>query len=302
VVYSTNTGRALINWFSFYSQHFGIPLLGLNPPGELDLPELIDEQAAVRQMIRLVARLEELCGRWLDPDYLGQIVGCTARASALWSEILDLARATPAPLTFFDTVVHVAPMVLLRGTEQTVSYYRMLRDELAERVARGIGAVTPERRRWYWDGPPIWCALRPLSRYLSQRGIAVVASTFCESFVLRGLDPDDPLASLARTYAEVFANRSDAFQAGFLAQQLDEYGIDLAVLHDCRTAPQTNHVRYGLAERLTRRTGVPAVVVEADSHDERLFSLDHFRALVDDSLGREVPNARVPEEVLYAGD
>jgi len=285
-VYSTNTGRALIDWFRFYGEYYEVPVIGLNPSAELGRLEPIDERAVIEQLLRLVGRIEEKVGRDLDPGRLAETVRATAWASALWSEILDLARATPAPLTFFDTLVHVAPMVLLRGTDQAVSYYRMLRDELADRVARGIGAVAPERFRCYWDGPPLWCVFRPLSRFLSERGVAVVASTFCESFVLSGLDPDDPMASLARSYAQVFANRSDGFQLGFLASQLDEYGVDFALLHDCRTAPQTNHVRYGLAARLQRRTGVPAAVFEADSHDERLFSLERFRVTVDTMLER----------------
>ncbi|MEZ4585437.1 MAG: 2-dehydropantoate 2-reductase [Gemmatimonadales bacterium] len=304
-VYSTNTGRALIDWFRFYGERYAVPVMGLSPPAELDQLESIDEQAVVQQMLRLVGRLETVAGQRLDVVRLAEIVRATAEASALWSEILDLARTTPTPLTFFDTLVQVAPMVLLRGTEDAVSYYRMLRDELAERVARGIGAVAPERYRCYWDGPPLWCALRPLSRFLSERGVAVVASTFAESFVLSGLDPDDPVASLARSYAQVFANRSDAFQLGFVSDQLDEYGIDFAVLHDCRTAPQTNHVRYGLAARLQRQTRVPAVVLEADSHDERLFSLDRFRAVVDEVLDRDEGDTGLrpePGEAVYAGD
>jgi 2-dehydropantoate 2-reductase len=304
LVYSTNTGRALIDWFRFYADHFGVPMVGLNPPAEISQLERIDEHAVVEQLIRLVTRLEVISGRSLDPDRLAGVVRATARAAGLWGQVLDLARATPAPLTFFDTLVHVAPMVLLRGTDEAVGYYQMLRDELTDRVARGIGAVMPERQRWYWDGPPIWCGLRPLSRLLADRGIAVIASTFAESFVLNDLDPLDPVASLARSYAQVFANRSDRFQLEFLAAQMDEYGIDLALLHDCRTAPQTNHVRYGLADRLQRRTGVRAVVVEADSHDERLFSLDRFRMIVDDALERQEGEATASPgrgEAAYAG-
>jgi 2-dehydropantoate 2-reductase len=292
-VYSTNTGRALVNWFQFYGDRYGVPVVGLHPPAELGGLERPDENAVVDQLLRLIWRLEGIARRPLDLDRLAAGVRATAEASRLWGEILDLARATPAPLTFFDTLVHIAPMVLLRGTPEAVDYYRLLRAELEHRVGEGVGAVAAERVRCYWDGPPLWCALRPLARWFADEGIAVVASTFGESFVLSGLDPDDPVASLARAYALVFANRSEGFQTSFLAAQLDEYGVDVALLHDCRTAPQTSHVRYGLASRLHRLTGLPCLVLEADSHDLRLFSLDQLRRLFDDVLaGRDRPAAR----------
>lgn len=286
VVYSTNIGRALVNWFDFYGTHYGVPVIGLHPPAELGELERLDENAAVQQLVRMVSRLEELTGQFLDLDRLAEMVAWTARASTVWGEILDLARATPAPFTFFDTLIHVAPMVLLRGTAAAVEYYEMLRDELAERVAQGIAAVPGERFRFYWDGPPIWCALRPLSRIFAESRTAIVASTFCESFVLEGLDPVDPIGSLARGYSAVFANRSDAFQTSFLGSQLQEYGVDAALLHDCRTTPESSHVRYGLAGKLTALTGVPAWVLEADSHDPRLFSADRVRELLTDFLER----------------
>ncbi len=286
VVYSTNIGRALVNWFDFYGTHYHVPVIGLHPPAALGELERIDENAAIQQLLRMASRLEEITHRGLDLDRLSELVTCTARAATLWGEILDLARAVPAPFTFFDTLIHVTPMVLLRGTPAAVEYYELLRDELTERVAQGVAAVPGERFRFYWDGPPIWCALRPLSRIFAESGTAIVASTFCESFVLEGLDPIDPIGSLARSYSAVFANRSEAFQTAFLASALHEYGVDAALLHDCRTTPETSHVRYGLAGKLTASTGVPTLVLEADSHDPRLFSGERVSALLADFLER----------------
>ena len=55
------------------------------------------------------------------------------------------------------------------------------------------------------------------------------------------------------------------------------YSADAAVYHDCRTAPDAWHVRTGLAAQMERLTAVPALVIEADSHDERLLSLDRLQ-------------------------
>ncbi|HEX8946584.1 MAG TPA: 2-dehydropantoate 2-reductase [Gemmatimonadaceae bacterium] len=274
VVYSTNTGHELLRWFEFYGTHYGVPVVGLHPSPALHDLEQMDVNAAVDQLLRLVERLETVTGDHLEMDRLADVVGLTAQAGALWDDILGLARATPAPLTFFDALVHLAPMVLLRGTPEAVAYYKMLKAELEERVAQGIGAVPDETHRFYWDGPPIWSALRPLSRLFAEHGAAVVASTFCGVFALPGLDRDNPVESMARTYMGVFGNRSEEYKTAYLAAKFDDYAVDAAIYHDCRTTPEASHVRYGLARRVEHLTGVPGFVVEADAYDSRLFSAE----------------------------
>ena len=51
----------------------------------------------------------------------------------------------PAPLSAFDAFFHLALIVTLRGTQQTVDYYKMLLAEMQERVAQGIGAVAERK-------------------------------------------------------------------------------------------------------------------------------------------------------------
>jgi len=291
VVYSTNTGHELVRWFEFYGTHFGVPVMGLHPPPALSELEQIDVDAAVHQLMRLQQRLEQATGRALDIDRLSEVVGHSARATELWSDILGLARAVPAPITFFDTLIHVAPMILMRGTPEAVDYYAQLKAEVEERVAQGVSAVPNEQHRLYWDGPPIWCALRPLARLFEEAGAAIVASTFCAEFALRGLDPDDPLESMARAYTGIFDNRSEQYRAAYLARQFEHYGVDAAIYHDCRTTPETSHVRYGPAARTKHLTNVPGLVIEADSHDLRLFSTERLQEQFADFLEQRVERA-----------
>jgi benzoyl-CoA reductase/2-hydroxyglutaryl-CoA dehydratase subunit BcrC/BadD/HgdB len=277
VTYSTNTGHELVRWFEFYGSHYGVPVMGVHPPPALNVLEQIDVDAAVHQLLRLQRRLEEATGRTLDMDRLGEVVEQTAKAADLWNDILSLARATPAPITFFDTLIHVAPMILLRGTSEAVEYYTQLKAEVEDRVAQGVSAVPNEAHRLYWDGPPIWCALRPLARLFEEAGAAIVASTFCSEFALRGLEPYDPLESMARTYTGIFDNRSEDYRAAYLAQQFEQYGVDAAIYHDCRTTPESSHVRYGPSANKRLVNAVPGLVIEADSHDLRLFSTERLQ-------------------------
>jgi benzoyl-CoA reductase/2-hydroxyglutaryl-CoA dehydratase subunit BcrC/BadD/HgdB len=186
-------------------------------------------------------------------------------------------------------LIHMTPMVVLRGTPEAVTYYELLKSEVQDRVVKGFAAVPGENRRFYWDGPPIWSALRRLAQTFAEREVAVVASTFCATFTLPGLDARDAVDSMARTYAAVFGNRSERYQRDYLADQFARFGVDAAVFHDCRTTPEASHVRYGLAVRSERQTGVPALVIEADSHDERLFSADRLQRRLGEFLDQHAP-------------
>lgn len=287
LIYDTNFGNHLARWFEFYGDHFGVPVFGLHPPTGITEVGRIDIDAGVNQLLRVSRHLEAITGAPLDLDRLALTVDLSAQAAALWRQVLNLARAVPSPWTFFDTVVHMAPMVLMRGTQAAVDYYAMLKAELEDRVEQKQAAVPGERLRVFWEGPPIWCALRPLARLFSNHRVAVVGSTYAEMFAFDGLDPHNPIESMARAYTGIFTNRSDTAKEAILAGWFESLGVDAAVYHDDRTNPELSNVRYGLARRMQARTGLPALVVEADSHDPRLFSEDQIRQQLADWIERE---------------
>ena len=276
LTYNTNYGHDLIRWFEYYGRHFQVPVLGLHPPAALDEIGATEVEAASRQIFHLIEMLERATGRKLDMDRLSQVVKLTNTCTRLWGEIQDLCRATPAPLTFFDMLIHIAPAVTMRGTPEAVEYYTLLKAEVEERLASNVAAVPGERFRFYWEGPPIWPALRQLAdMFLNQRTV-VVASTYTRIAALDSIDPKNPIESMARVYTGIFHNRSDNFKEDYLVSRFKDFGIDGVVYHEGRTAPHESNVRYGLEVRLRRRAGLSALVLEADTHDLRLFSVNQI--------------------------
>ena len=284
LVYNTNFGHDLTRWFEYYARRFQIPVLGLHPPAAIRDMDYVEIDAAVQQVLRLISEVERVANRKLDYDRLAEVVDLSARAARLWGETLDLASNVPAPLTYFDLLVHMAPMLLLRGTPQAIEYFQLLKSEIEERVENGVAAVPGERHRIYWEGPPIWCALRPLSELFLQHQAAVVGGTYCSVFALEGLDRNNPIATLARAYTGVFPNRSDDYKSAFLTSQFAEFGVDAVVYHEGRTSPAHSNVRYGLEVRLRKETGLPSLVLEADTHDLRLFSMDQIQKQLSDFI------------------
>jgi 2-dehydropantoate 2-reductase len=278
LLYNTNVGSYVARWFEYYGNRLNVPLLGLHPPPALGEVEKIEVDAAVQQTLRMVDRLQTVSGRTLDHDRLAEVVERSARAAKLWGDILDLACHTPSPITYFDTLIHVAPMLLMRGTQEAITYYEILLAELKQRIAGKIAAVPGERFRFYWEGAPIWCALRPLASLFLDEGIAVVGSWYSQTYALQGLQRENPIESMAAAYTSVYPNRSREYKAKYLAREFARHDVDAAIFHDARTAPDHSAARSGLHIRLRRDTGVTPIVIEADTHDLRLVSVDHIRS------------------------
>jgi benzoyl-CoA reductase/2-hydroxyglutaryl-CoA dehydratase subunit BcrC/BadD/HgdB len=114
--------------------------------------------------------------------------------------------------------------------------------------------------------------------------VAVVGSTYGRIFALDGLDPDNPIESMARTYTGIFPNRSGDYKTEFLRGEVEKFGVDAVVYHDGRTAQKHSSVRYGLQHRLRQATGLPYLVLEADTHDSRVFSMEQLERQLEDFI------------------
>ena len=255
--------------------------MGIHSPGELEelTPEVVAYVAA--QMRRLAADLAPIAPTRLDPDELGRRIALTREASRLWSRCLRTAASRPAPWTFFDHTVHMAPIVVQRGTPEAVEYYRALEAELDALVQSGTGCLPRERFRVYWDGMPIWGRLRALSELFAGLGTALVVSTYCNSWILDFEDSQDPWQSMARTYLAIFICRSERFKEDYILGLAREFEADGVIFHDSRTCPHNSNSRFGMPRRLAARAGLPTLVLEGDLNDPRCFSLEEARTRIE---------------------
>jgi len=281
LVYSTNQCRDVGDWWNFYAREFNVPVVGIHPPHQPDVVTREHLRTVESEHAALVDVLENQTGRNIDRDYLKEIVDLSRRASKLWCEVLNLARHRPSPLTFFDGAIHMAPIVLLRGTQEAVDYYENLREELRERIRSGVAAVPGERLRLYWEGMPVWGALRELSTLFFEQQVAIVASTYCNSWIFDKLDPENMDETLALVYTEIFINRSECAKTTMLEEFVSDFSIDGVVFHDCKTCPNNTNCRYGMPERLFESSSIPSVVIDGDMTDMRLFSVEQVRTALE---------------------
>lgn len=272
IVYSTNQCREVAEWFNFFGREFGTPVVGIHPPRHLEQVRAADLDDVVSQFEGLIKASEGITGTTLDPQRLRESVRLSRLGADLWKQVLETAQASPTPLTFWDSTILMAPIVILRGTEICVDFYREALDELQGLRRQGAAAVDGEEVRIYWEGMPIWGRLRWLAERFAENRAAVVASTYCNSWVFDTLDPEDPLRSMADAYTRIFINRGEETKLDALTQLMQDYRIDGIVFHDSKTCFNNSNNRFGLPERLRARAGIPALGLDGDLNDLRFFS------------------------------
>ncbi len=281
LVYNTNQCRDVQDWMMFYGKEFGKPVHGIHTHRGVGEVTEAHTNSIATQMKELAATLAPIAGKELDYDELGKVLADSKETSVLWKKVLTTASAKPAPLTFFDACIHMGPAVVLRGDPRANEYYRLLLAEMEQRVADGEGAVEGEKFRIYWEGMPVWGKLREHSGLFSANRAALVASTYCNSWVFDQFDPERPFTSMARAYTELFIVRSEPEKEKYIRNIIENFAIDGIVFHDAKTCPNNSNNRYGLPGRLKEDGFVQTLTINGDLNDLRCYSDEQSRTAIE---------------------
>lgn len=282
LVYNTNQCRDVHDWFSWYSKKFGAPLLGVETHRNVGEVTSAHVSSIASQMEGLLDPLEKITGRRFDIDELRNAVALSRQCSVLWEKCLAAAAAIPSPLTFFDATTLMGPAVVGRGLQPVIDLYKLLLEELTERIDRGEGVTdAEERHRIYWEGMPVWGRLSMHAKLFSGLGATVIASTYCSSWIFNALDPAAPFESMARAYTELFIVRSEEYKEKYIIEKLKFFNCDGIVYHDAKTCPNNSNCRYGMTQRIQSKTGIPALIINGDLNDMRLISDEQTKTNVE---------------------
>ncbi|GAB4260831.1 MAG: 2-hydroxyacyl-CoA dehydratase subunit D [Thermoleophilia bacterium] len=291
-VNAMNSCVMVMIWWRAVEREWGVPTFLVDTPLVRETSEGINRDYVAGELRRMVGWVEEHTGRTLDLDRLREVVAISNEGKALWSEILDLRRAVPCPITAADIFTHMFPMVALRGTPRYVTHLRALRDEIAERVKSGFAAVPGERYRLLWDNLPPWFDLK-LFDDLAARRANFVIDTYTQAWGPRYMGPvdlADPLQSFAASMGAGFLNVQIGRRYDLIAELVDLYGVDGVVFHSDRSCKPFSLVEVELRRLLQERKGVPGLVLEGDHNDPNLFDRERGLGLLESFL--EVLEAR----------
>jgi benzoyl-CoA reductase/2-hydroxyglutaryl-CoA dehydratase subunit BcrC/BadD/HgdB len=271
----TNICQTVLYWYRDLARRFGVPLVVVDTPfvyGEATAHQL---RYVVDQLEEAIAVAERVSARRMDRAALARAALLGREGSRLWGECLATARGRPAPWTGVDGFFHLAPIVALRGTEECNAYYRLLLDELRDRVARGIGGLRgEERHRLLWDNLPVWYATREITTLLGKGGFNFVCTTYTNAWAEAAslIDPGEPVASAARAYSQILLNRDLPNKLRLVTRLAREFDVDGAVLHSDRSCKPYSIGQVDLKDRLASDLGIRTLLLEADHNDPRAWA------------------------------
>jgi benzoyl-CoA reductase/2-hydroxyglutaryl-CoA dehydratase subunit BcrC/BadD/HgdB len=273
LVCGNNICGTVIKWYEIQARAFNVPVFFFDTPFIHDEIQEHTLNYVQNQMKEYIMFLENQLKRPFPEKRFQEVCSRSFETITLWKEILDMPRHHPAPLAAFDAFIHMAPIVTLRGTRWAVRYYRKLKREMEERVKKGVGAFAREEIRLIWDNIPIWYDIRNLSKILSSQGAVLVADTYTSAWALDQLDLAQTLMNgLARAYATIHLNRGLDYKIRKIANLIEMYGAHGFIMHSNRSCKPYSLGQLDLKREVTRLTGKPGLMIEADHTDSRSYA------------------------------
>lgn len=244
----------------------------------------------VEEIKGLIQYLEEQFGRKLDYDRLKEVVMKSYRANQLWMEINNLRKAIPEPLPAEGIFAQTAVMWMLAGTDEAVTFYENLAQEVRERVANKVGAVPNEQFRILFSFLiPFWDM--SIMRWMEERHGAVVVMDMLNMWGGdRGdwmIDPDKPIENLAM---KTFLHPAGCLLHGPMEPYKEavvkcakEYTVDGAIFFSHIGCRQACACIRSIKDVLQEKAGIPSVNIDCDivdktfaTREEQLEALERF--------------------------
>lgn len=298
LVIATTMCNTYVKWVEIWERLYGCKVFVFDIPGRRGIgweavpgsPEFeADRRYVQTQLEELIGVCEQITGRRFNPDRLVDVLDRVNRMAADWTAVLDLNRNIPAPFNAMgDAITYMGVLSAYRGTEPGARYMAELREEIELKVRQGMGSGTEERFRVYGVGPACYPSFRRYLELFSAWGAVYVHSEYL-GYAGGGLDRgiqfdlSRPLESLAEQLLLTGQRRMSNmfFSQDELADGARDWHADAIVYHSVKSCRTVSTGMADSREYVIRKRDVPALLIESDLVDPRLWSEAQIKNRVD---------------------
>jgi len=280
-----------MKWFELIRQKYNCETTMLHVPyqGDGKISQNMRDYVVKQIKENVIPSLERVSGVKFDIDRLRQYMKESVKAEEDLVQVLQSAKKRPSPIDgYFGAVYYIGPIfTAFRGTAEATEYYRVLRQEIEQRVREGKGPITPEgemgeeKYRLVVEGPPNWTSFREFWKMFYDEGAVVVTSTYAKvggvyDFGFRH-DPDHPIESLAEYCLGCYTNLNLPQRIDMICKYIDEYQADGLLINSIKSCNSFSAGQLLILREVEKRTGKPAAFIESDLVDPRYFSAANIK-------------------------
>jgi len=251
----------------------------------------------VAQLRECIAFIEVQTGKRYDWDRLSEVMAWTKQAAELRLEAMALCRVKPSPASFFEWTNSIAPVNFLPGGPEIVDYFRAKKAEIAQRIDDGVGSVSHERYRLYWDGIMNWNKIGWLADKFANYDACVVSGRYTHLGFWQEpqvIDLADPLDGMAQNFLSCPISISAPQVIEKTLDHCRDYGIDGMILHGAHTCRAFSYPQFLIGDAVGRELGIPSAMFEGDMVDESFYSDEIVNSRVEAMLEQiDAQRARV---------
>ena len=278
LISNTDNCSLLVKWFDVFHRKYNIPHFTIDTPFCYIPQQKKDLEFLKNQYQDLIQLIEKLSGQKFSQSKVEQAQQYSYQGVKYWKKFLEAAAHKPAAITAFDAFMHMAPYVVMRGTPEMVEHYKILSEEVAQRIQAKEFAVPQERYRLLWDNIAPWHQLKSMANRLATLNANMVYATYTSCIgslegEIEQFAPDvDPLHWLARAQNSTVCPYGLNLRVEAMKKMIDKYQIDGIVYSSNISCKPYSLMQMDQVKIIKEKFGVPGVLIDMDHADKRKYS------------------------------
>lgn len=271
--YCDSGGKTFFNLSKKYKKEY----LFLDVPYHYNNREAVDYLA--KQIEAVVEAIGKTIGKKVDLDKLAEAIHYSNEARKYFVKVNELRKNVPAPMLGSEAIDYALLVANTWGTREIIEIYKLLYEELEEKVKNNISAAGREEYRI------LWRHLRPyynsfIIDYLENQCKAVIAFEEINYLLWDEMDPKEPYRSLA---CKMFANPGIGRIEHWINNSLNSieaYHIDGIIEFAHWGCRHLNSAAQILRNDL-QKIGKPFLVLDGDCIDGRDYSSEQLKTRIE---------------------